>query len=69
MLVMELAPLGVFALMAWIMAEQGLEILGNMGKLAVALYLACFVPNFPDLWRRVNSRRLAPAAHPVISTA
>ncbi len=46
MLVMELAPLGVFALMAWIMAEQGLEILGNMGKLAIALYLACFVQIF-----------------------
>lgn len=43
MMVMELAPYGVFALMAWIMAEQGFSILGNMGKLAIALYLACFV--------------------------
>lgn len=43
MLVMEIAPLGVFALMAWVLADQGLEILSSMGKLAIALYLACFV--------------------------
>jgi Na+/H+-dicarboxylate symporter len=43
MLIMELAPLGVFALMAWVLADQGLEILKNMGMLAIALYLACFV--------------------------
>jgi len=41
MLVMEMAPYGVLALMAWVMATQGIEILWNMGKLAVALYLAC----------------------------
>jgi len=41
--VMELAPYGVFALMAWIMAEQGLGILANMGMLAVALYAACII--------------------------
>lgn len=41
MWVMELAPYGVFALMMWIITEQGLSILTNMGKLAVALYLAC----------------------------
>lgn len=43
MLVMELAPLGVFALMAWVLADQGLAILSSMGKLAVALYLACIL--------------------------
>jgi Na+/H+-dicarboxylate symporter len=43
MLIMELAPFGVFALMAWVLADQGLEILKNMGMLAIALYLACFV--------------------------
>ena len=41
MLVMEIAPYGVFALMAWVMATQGVEIVWNMGKLAVALYLSC----------------------------
>ena len=41
MLVMELAPVGVFFLMAWIMAENGISILSNMGALAFALYLAC----------------------------
>lgn len=41
--VMELAPYGVFALMAWIMADMGLGILKSMSMLAVALYLACIV--------------------------
>ncbi len=43
MWVMELAPYGVFALMVWIITEQGLTILSNMGMLAVALYVACFI--------------------------
>lgn len=43
MWVMELAPYGVFALMVWIITEQGLSILSNMGMLAIALYLACAV--------------------------
>ena len=43
MLVMELAPYGVFALMAWVMSVNGLEILTSMGKLAIALYIACFL--------------------------
>ena len=46
MLIMELAPLGVFALMAWVLADQGLEILKNMGMLAIALYLACLLHIF-----------------------
>lgn len=41
--VMELAPFGVFALIAWVMADMGLGIIANMGKLAFALYAACFV--------------------------
>ena len=41
--VMELAPYGVFALMAWVMGEQGLGVLINLGKLAVAPYLAAVV--------------------------
>ena len=43
MMVMELAPLGVLALMAWVMATQGIEVLVNLGWLAFALYLACFL--------------------------
>jgi len=43
MLIMELAPYGVLALMAWVMGMNGLEILGTMGKLAIALYLACIL--------------------------
>jgi Na+/H+-dicarboxylate symporter len=40
--VMQTAPFGVFALMAWVMAEQGLAILDNLLLLAMSLYLACF---------------------------
>ena len=29
--------------MTWVMATQGIEVLTNMGKLAFALYLACFL--------------------------
>lgn len=43
MLVMELAPFGVMALMAWVMATKGLGVIANMGKLAIALYLCCFL--------------------------
>lgn len=41
--VMQTAPFGVFALMAWVMAEQGLQILDNLLLLAMSLYLACLV--------------------------
>lgn len=40
-LVMELAPIGVFFLMAWVMSTKGLDILFSLGLLTVALYLAC----------------------------
>jgi Na+/H+-dicarboxylate symporter len=42
-LVMELAPLGVLALMAWVMATYGFGVVTNMGKLALALYASCFL--------------------------
>ena len=45
-IVMEVAPYGVYALMAWVVSTQGLGILVNLGKLAAALYLACFVHGF-----------------------
>lgn len=41
--VMALAPYGVFALMAWVLGTQGLAVLFNLGKLAMALYLACAI--------------------------
>ncbi|MBC6403587.1 MAG: dicarboxylate/amino acid:cation symporter [Hyphomonadaceae bacterium] len=41
--VMELAPVGVFALIAWVMSDMGLGILAALGKLSIALYLACVV--------------------------
>lgn len=43
MMIMDLAPYGVLALMAWVMGVNGLGILASMGKLAAALYLACIL--------------------------
>ncbi len=42
-MVMELAPFGVFFLMSWVMATKGLAILANLGLLTIGLYLACIV--------------------------
>lgn len=42
-MIMELAPIGVFFLMAWVMATRGLAILDNLALLTLALYLACFL--------------------------
>ena len=42
-MVMELAPFGVFFLMAWVMAKLGFAILDNLGLLAIALYIACIL--------------------------
>lgn len=43
MLIMELAPYGVCALMAWVMATKGVEVLTNLFWLAIALYLTCIL--------------------------
>ena len=43
LIVMEVAPFGVFALMAWVMGTQGIGLIINLSKLAFALYLACFL--------------------------
>lgn len=43
MIVMETAPIGVFALMAWVMGTQGVSLVINLSKLAIALYLACAI--------------------------
>ncbi len=40
---MEFAPFGVFALMAWVIATKGFAVLANLGMLAFALYLACII--------------------------
>ncbi len=42
-IVMSFAPYGVFALMAWVIGDQGLGVLVNLGKLAAALYVAALV--------------------------
>ncbi len=41
--IMGLAPYGVFALMAWVLGTQGLAVLENLAKLALALYAACVI--------------------------
>lgn len=43
MIVMETAPLGVFALMAWVMGTQGLGVLQNLFLLAITLYVTCII--------------------------
>ena len=43
LIVMEVAPFGVMALMAWVMATQGVGVLESLGLLAFSLYLACFI--------------------------
>ena len=42
-MVMELAPYGVAALMAWVMCKQGVGILSNLFWLALALYACCLI--------------------------
>lgn len=42
-LIMELAPLGVFALIAWVAGTQGVATLANVLVLAIAVYLGCFI--------------------------
>jgi Na+/H+-dicarboxylate symporter len=46
LMVMELAPFGVFALMVWVMGTQGISILTNLFWLVVALYAACLIHIF-----------------------
>ena len=43
MLVMEMAPYGVAALMAWVMCTKGVGILSNLLWLAIALYASCIL--------------------------
>lgn len=41
--VLELTPMGVFGLMAWVVGNYGLDMLLPLGKFIVAIYLACFL--------------------------
>ena len=41
LLVMETAPFGVFALMAWVLGDRGLSVLSVLGKMTLAHYAAC----------------------------
>lgn len=41
-LIMELAPFGVFALIAWVSGTQGIATLTNILVLAAAVYIGCF---------------------------
>lgn len=43
LMVMELAPFGVCALMAWVMATKGIDVLNNLLWLAFALYASCIL--------------------------
>ena len=41
LIVMETAPFGVFALMAWVLGDRGLSVLTVLGKMVLAHYTAC----------------------------
>lgn len=41
LIVMETAPFGVLALMAWVMGDRGLSVLTVLGKMTLAHYSAC----------------------------
>ncbi|MCI4643829.1 MAG: dicarboxylate/amino acid:cation symporter [Hyphomonadaceae bacterium] len=43
LIVMEVAPIGVFGLMTTVMARHGFGVLQSLGTLAIALYLACAI--------------------------
>lgn len=43
MIVMELTPFGVFALMAWVAGTLGLDALAALGKLVVLNYVGCLL--------------------------
>jgi Na+/H+-dicarboxylate symporter len=43
MIVMELTPFGVFALMAWVAGTLGFDALAALGKLVFLNYLGCFL--------------------------
>lgn len=43
MIVMELTPLGVFALMAWVAGTYGFDAMLPLAKLVGTLYLGCFI--------------------------
>lgn len=42
-MVLELTPLGVFGLMAWVVGNYGLATLLPLGKFIIAIYLACII--------------------------
>jgi Na+/H+-dicarboxylate symporter len=42
-MVLELTPLGVFGLMAWVVGNYGLDTLLPLGKFILAIYLACVI--------------------------
>lgn len=42
-MVLELTPIGVFGLMAWMVGSHGLETLLPLGKFILAIYIACLV--------------------------
>ena len=41
--VMQYAPIGVFALIAYVMAEQGVRVVGQLAKVTVAVYIGLFL--------------------------
>ena len=42
-MVMQVAPIGVFGLMAWVVGEYGMDMMLPLGKVIVGVYLACII--------------------------
>lgn len=42
-IVLELTPLGVFGLMAWVVGSYGIEMLAPLAKFIAAIYIACLI--------------------------
>ena len=66
-IVMEVAPIGVFALIAWVTASQGIGVLAPLAKLVAAVFLAgafhaiVVYGGLVGLMAKLNPRRFLPA--------
>ena len=48
--IISLSPIGVFTMMAWVVANQGAEILGSLALVLLCAYIAYIIP--ATLWER-----------------
>lgn len=69
-IVLELTPLGVFGLMAWVIGNYGLATLLPLGKFILAIYIACLIHiifiygGFVKLWGGISPLKYFKAIFP-----